>query len=106
MSLSLQSGGSSSRGPSTAIHAPPGAAAAQMTNRPITTGTSVLGIKYRDGVMLAANTLVSYGSLAKYKNARRLLPVNARTLIGASGPAHCQRAGGSVHGRQPVRQRM
>jgi len=35
--------------------------------------------------MLAADTLCSYGSLAKYKNARRLLPVNSRTLVGASG---------------------
>ena len=35
--------------------------------------------------MLAADTLVSYGSLAKYKNARRLLSINSRTLIGASG---------------------
>merc|ERR1719356_744814 len=35
--------------------------------------------------MLAADTLVSYGSLAKYKNAKRLLSVNSRTLIGGSG---------------------
>ena len=35
--------------------------------------------------MLAADTLCSYGSLAKYKNAKRLLPVNSRTLIGGSG---------------------
>ncbi len=35
--------------------------------------------------MLAADTLVSYGSMAKYKNARRLLGVNSRTLVGASG---------------------
>jgi 20S proteasome subunit beta 7 len=57
----------------------------QATTRPITTGTSVLGIKYRHGVMLAADTLVSYGSLAKYKNAKRLQSINSRTLIGASG---------------------
>jgi 20S proteasome subunit beta 7 len=86
MSLSLRSGGTSSRGPSTIVGGGGVAGATtQMTTRPITTGTSVLGIKYRDGVMLAADTLVSYGSLAKYKNARRLLPINSRTLIGASG---------------------
>ncbi|KAL3760069.1 hypothetical protein ACHAWU_006617 [Discostella pseudostelligera] len=92
MSLSLQSGGSSSRvsassfsATGTGIVAAANAAGNQVTTRPITTGTSVLGIKYRNGVMLAADTLVSYGSLAKYKNARRLLPVNSRTLIGASG---------------------
>lgn len=28
----------------------------------------------RDGVMLAADTLASYGSLARYKNVERLKP--------------------------------
>ncbi len=37
------------------------------TLKPIVTGSSVVGIKYRDGVMLAADTLASYGSLARYK---------------------------------------
>lgn len=86
MSLSLQSGGTSARGlPNPATHASALAASNQATTRPITTGTSVLGIKYRGGVMLAADTLVSYGSLAKYKNAQRLLNINGRTLVGASG---------------------
>jgi 20S proteasome subunit beta 7 len=80
MSLSLQPGGSATRalpsaGPSATTH----------TTSPITTGTSVLAVKYRTGVLLAADTLVSYGSMAKYKHARRLLPVNSRTLIGGSG---------------------
>lgn len=35
--------------------------------------------------MLAADTLCSYGSMAKYKDARRLLGINSRTLVGASG---------------------
>jgi 20S proteasome subunit beta 7 len=48
------------------------------------TGTSVLGIKYKDGVMLAADTLCSYGSMAKYKDARRLISIN-KTLIGGGG---------------------
>merc|ERR1740139_745388 len=57
----------------------------QQTRRPIVTGTSVLGIVYKDGVMLAADTLCSYGSMAKYKDARRLVPVNFNTLLGGSG---------------------
>merc|ERR1719491_1308952 len=86
MSLSLQSGGTSSRGlPNPTTHASALAAANQVTTRPITTGTSVLGIKYRNGVMLAADTLCSYGSMAKYKNAKRLLSINSQTLVGASG---------------------
>mmetsp|Transcript_20042 Transcript_20042/g.34489 ORF Transcript_20042/g.34489 Transcript_20042/m.34489 type:complete len:270 (+) Transcript_20042:114-923(+) len=85
MSLSLQSGGTSSRALPAASTAHAASAANERTTRPITTGTSVLGIKYRNGVMLAADTLCSYGSLAKYKNVKRLLGINSRTLIGASG---------------------
>ncbi|KAL9178664.1 hypothetical protein ACHAXT_002002 [Thalassiosira profunda] len=85
MSLTLQPGGSASRALPAASTRSGVVAGTQQTTRPITTGTSVLGIKYRGGVMLAADTLCSYGSLAKYKDCRRLTGVNSRTLIGASG---------------------
>mmetsp|Transcript_50525 Transcript_50525/g.59006 ORF Transcript_50525/g.59006 Transcript_50525/m.59006 type:complete len:284 (+) Transcript_50525:76-927(+) len=68
-----------------AVSQPSAAGGTQRTTRPITTGTSVLGIKYKDGVMLAADTLCSYGSMAKYKDARRLVSVNPSTLIGGGG---------------------
>ncbi len=55
------------------------------TTQPIVTGTTVLGIKYKGGVMLAADTLASYGSLARYKDVRRMQRVGEQTLIGASG---------------------
>lgn len=55
------------------------------TSQPIVTGTTVIGIKYSGGVMLAADTLASYGSLARYKDVRRLKQVGENTLIGASG---------------------
>lgn len=55
------------------------------TQQPIVTGTTVLGLKYKDGVMLASDTLASYGSLARYKNVPRLKIVGEHTLIGASG---------------------
>lgn len=55
------------------------------TSRPIVTGTSVLGLKYKDGVLLAADTLCSYGSMAKYKDARRLVSISSKTLIGGGG---------------------
>jgi 20S proteasome subunit beta 7 len=55
------------------------------TQQPIVTGTTVIGIKYADGVMLAADTLASYGSLARYKDIRRLKKIGDYTLIGASG---------------------
>jgi len=55
------------------------------TTDPIITGTSVLAIKYKDGIMMAADTLVSYGSLARYFDLDRVLPLGKFTLIGGSG---------------------
>lgn len=57
------------------------------TTRPIVTGTSVLGIVYANGVMLAADTLLSYGGMAKHNGISRLfaIPHGAKTLIAASG---------------------
>eukprot|EP01103_Thecamoeba_quadrilineata_P006602 TRINITY_DN1632_c0_g1_i1.p1 TRINITY_DN1632_c0_g1~~TRINITY_DN1632_c0_g1_i1.p1 ORF type:complete len:261 (+),score=27.88 TRINITY_DN1632_c0_g1_i1:80-862(+) len=55
------------------------------TLEPITTGTSVIGIRCRDFVMIAADTLVSYGSMAKFRAIQRISNVGENTLIGASG---------------------
>eukprot|EP00898_Chlorokybus_atmophyticus_P005708 jgi/Chlat1/6138/Chrsp41S05692 len=55
------------------------------TTTPYVTGTSVLGIKYRDGVMLASDTLASYGSTKRYKSVQRLRQIGAHTVIGYSG---------------------
>jgi len=49
------------------------------------TGTSVLGLQYKDGVMLATDTLASYGSLARFMNIQRLERVGDNVVIGASG---------------------
>ncbi|KAG8902557.1 Proteasome subunit beta type-7 [Tulasnella sp. 403] len=53
--------------------------------QPIVTGTSVLAIKFKDGVILAADTLASYGSLARFKDIQRLHPVGTHTVVGAGG---------------------
>eukprot|EP00727_Mastigamoeba_balamuthi_P012387 m51a1_g7771 putative proteasome subunit beta type 4 (229) ;mRNA; r:152702-153613 len=55
------------------------------TTDPIVTGSSVVGIKYAGGVLVAADTLGSYGSMARFMDLRRLAAVGARTLVGASG---------------------
>lgn len=55
------------------------------TSQPIVTGTSVLGIRYKDGVMLATDTLASYGSLARFMDITRISQFGQNTLIGASG---------------------
>eukprot|EP00537_Pseudo-nitzschia_pungens_P007217 CAMPEP_0172366512 /NCGR_PEP_ID=MMETSP1060-20121228/15893_1 /TAXON_ID=37318 /ORGANISM="Pseudo-nitzschia pungens, Strain cf. cingulata" /LENGTH=235 /DNA_ID=CAMNT_0013090413 /DNA_START=151 /DNA_END=858 /DNA_ORIENTATION=- len=57
----------------------------QRTTRPITTGTSVIGIVYDGGVMLAADTLLSYGSMAKSFDTPRIYSIEDRILLGASG---------------------
>jgi 20S proteasome subunit beta 7 len=50
------------------------------------TGSSVIGVVYNGGVMLAADTLLSYGTMAKSNNGRRMhCLTGTSTLIGASG---------------------
>jgi 20S proteasome subunit beta 7 len=58
----------------------------QHTTRPMVTGTSVLGLVYDGGVLLAADTQLSYGSMSKAQNAQRLTIIeNTSTVVGASG---------------------
>ncbi|KAJ7471818.1 nucleophile aminohydrolase [Mycena latifolia] len=68
-------------------HAPKDAFAAgiQHTQQPIVTGTSVLAIKFKDGIMMAADNLASYGSLARFRDIQRLHAVGEHTVIGAGG---------------------
>lgn len=51
----------------------------------IVTGTSVLGMSFDGGVIVAADTLVSYGSLARFKNCERMKVVNDHTVVAATG---------------------
>jgi len=55
------------------------------TTSPMVTGTSVLGIKFSDGIVIAADTLGSYGSLARYRSLSRILKVNDTTVMGTGG---------------------
>jgi len=57
----------------------------QHTLQPIVTGATVIGLKYNGGVLLACDTLASYGSQARYKDVCRMKKVGDFTLIGASG---------------------
>ncbi|KAL8184750.1 UNVERIFIED_CONTAM: Proteasome subunit beta type-4 [Gekko kuhli] len=52
---------------------------------PMVTGTSVLGVKFDGGVIIAADMLGSYGSLARFRNISRVMKVNDSTVLGASG---------------------
>lgn len=57
----------------------------QHTQSPIVTGTSVVAVKFKDGVVIAADNLASYGSLARFRDVKRLLPFAASTIVGISG---------------------
>ena len=49
------------------------------------TGTSVLGLTFEGGVMLAADTLGSYGSLARFRSVSRVRKVTDNCAVAASG---------------------
>mmetsp|Transcript_13883 Transcript_13883/g.35682 ORF Transcript_13883/g.35682 Transcript_13883/m.35682 type:complete len:297 (+) Transcript_13883:150-1040(+) len=57
----------------------------QHTQYPIVTGTSVLATTYKDGVLIACDTLASYGSTKRYKSMERMHTVNDSVVIAASG---------------------
>ncbi|XP_055750253.1 proteasome subunit beta type-4-like isoform X1 [Salvelinus fontinalis] len=63
----------------------PGCGPIKHTLNPMVTGTSVLGVKFTGGVIIAADMLGSYGSLARFRNISRLMKVNDTTILGASG---------------------
>eukprot|EP00906_Rhabdomonas_costata_P015460 RCo022222 len=48
-------------------------------------GTGVVAVKYKDGVMVASDTLISYGSMARYPNIERVKVVGKQTVVVASG---------------------
>ncbi|KAL6634641.1 hypothetical protein ACP70R_027312 [Stipagrostis hirtigluma subsp. patula] len=57
----------------------------QRTQYPYVTGTSVIALKYKDGVIMACDTGASYGSTLRYKSVERIKAVGKHSLIGASG---------------------
>jgi len=56
-----------------------------VSQSPVTTGTSTFAIKFDGGVMIAADTLGSYGSLARFTEMERVFKVNDTTLLAAGG---------------------
>lgn len=55
------------------------------TQQPIITGTSVLALKFKNGVAIAADNMGSYGSLLRFNNIERLIRVGTETIVGISG---------------------
>ena len=71
---------SAARRPAAHPNSPPAA-----PRTPYVTGTSVLGLTFAGGVLLAADTLGSYGSTKRYKSFERLLKVNDAVIVAAGG---------------------
>ncbi|CAN6990099.1 unnamed protein product, partial [Brassica rapa subsp. trilocularis] len=57
----------------------------QRTLYPYVTGTSIVAIKYKDGVLMASDMGGSYGSTLRYKNIERMKAIGKHSLLGASG---------------------
>lgn len=55
------------------------------TLQPTVTGTSVLGLKFQGGTIVAADTLGSYGSMARFRNISRIMKVNDWSIMSAAG---------------------
>ncbi|KAJ5973999.1 hypothetical protein N7481_011209 [Penicillium waksmanii] len=55
------------------------------TSSPAVTGTSVLGVKFNGGVVLATDNLASYGSLARFTDVKRLRVFGSNAIVGFGG---------------------
>ncbi|KAK5655386.1 hypothetical protein OQA88_5656 [Cercophora sp. LCS_1] len=55
------------------------------TQSPVVTGTSVVGLKFKDGVVIAADNLASYGSLARFTDVKRLRTFLNTSVVGFGG---------------------
>ncbi|KAI5861711.1 proteasome endopeptidase complex, beta subunit [Durotheca rogersii] len=57
----------------------------QHTQSPIVTGTSVVAMKFKDGVVMAADNLASYGSLARFTDVKRIRTFADTSIVGFGG---------------------
>lgn len=56
------------------------------TTSPVYVGSSVIGMRYKGGLVIACDTRLNYGSLAKFQNIDdRVQQINANTMIGSAG---------------------
>lgn len=58
---------------------------AMNTQQPIVTGTSVISIKYKNGIVIAADKLGAYGSLLRFTDVERLITIGDNIVVGVSG---------------------
>ena len=48
-------------------------------------GTTVIAFKYKDGIMIAADTSVTYGSMLKHKHFQRMAKLGEEGIFACSG---------------------
>jgi proteasome beta subunit len=63
----------------------PRLAAAAAADFPATHGTTVLAIKYRDGVLVAGDRRATAGNLVMYERAEKLINLDARSILAIAG---------------------
>ncbi len=51
----------------------------------VNAGTSVMAVKFKDGVLIGADTAIGYGGMKKEQNARRIIKLNDETAFACSG---------------------
>ena len=51
----------------------------------VNVGTSVMGMKFKGGVIIAADTAISYGGMKKEKDARRIVKLSDECAFACSG---------------------
>ncbi|PFH36072.1 putative 20S proteasome subunit beta 7 [Besnoitia besnoiti] len=55
------------------------------TTVPIVTTSSVLGIAYKDGILMVADTLASYGRMSRFKDTSRFFTLGSHTALATTG---------------------
>lgn len=81
--LKLTGGGSRAR--DTSVQSSAAGDPATRTQHPMVTGSSVIAMRCADGVVIAADTLGSYGSLARFRQVSRLHAATSHCLLGVGG---------------------
>jgi len=51
----------------------------------VNVGSSIMALKYKDGVMIAADTAISYGGMCSVKDAIRIHKLNDEVAYASSG---------------------
>ena len=51
----------------------------------VNVGTSVFALRYKDGIMIGADCGITYGSMLKHKDARRMAQLGENGIIACSG---------------------